>query len=194
MVEIAASSAMCKTRAQVYDATIAAVERRSPTTLAFTLEGAGPVAFLPGQYVNLRLPGSAEHRSYSFASAPGDDRLAFLIRDIPDGRMSGFLRAAAPGTAVEFTGPSGSFYLRDVTRPLLFLAGGTGLAPVPVDAAPAGGEGDERPARSTSSTASPATTTSSTSRRWSRSPPASRASASPPWSPTRPAPIRARAT
>jgi benzoate/toluate 1,2-dioxygenase reductase subunit len=43
--------------------------------------------------------------------------------------MSAFLRAAAPGTAVEFTGPSGSFYLRDVTRPLLFLAGGTGLAP-----------------------------------------------------------------
>jgi benzoate/toluate 1,2-dioxygenase reductase component len=129
VVEIAASSAMCKTKAQVYDATIASVERRSPTTLAFTLEGAGPVAFLPGQYANLRLPGSAEHRSYSFASAPGDERLAFLIRDIPEGRMSGFLRSAAPGAAVEFIGPSGSFYLRDVTRPLLFLAGGTGLAP-----------------------------------------------------------------
>jgi benzoate/toluate 1,2-dioxygenase reductase subunit len=129
VVEIAASSAMCKTRAQGYDATVAAVERLSPTTLAFTLEGAGPVAFLPGQYVNLRVPGSAEHRSYSFASAPGDDRLAFLVRDIPDGRMSGFLRSAAPGASVEFTGPSGSFYLRDVTRPLLFLAGGTGLAP-----------------------------------------------------------------
>jgi benzoate/toluate 1,2-dioxygenase reductase subunit len=30
---------------------------------------------------------------------------------------------------MEFTGPSGSFYLREVKRPLLFLAGGTGLAP-----------------------------------------------------------------
>jgi benzoate/toluate 1,2-dioxygenase reductase subunit len=129
VVEIAASAAACKTRAQSFAATIGAVERLSPTTLAFTLEGAGPVAFLAGQYVNLRLPGTGEHRSYSFASAPGDDRLAFLVRDIPEGRMSGFLRAAAPGDAVEFTGPSGSFYLRDVTRPLLFLAGGTGLAP-----------------------------------------------------------------
>ena len=27
------------------------------------------------------------------------------------------------------TGPVGSFYLRDIKRPLLFLAGGTGLAP-----------------------------------------------------------------
>ena len=58
VVEIAASSAMCKTRPQSFDATIGAVERLSPTTLAFTLEGAGPVAFLPGQYANLQLPGS----------------------------------------------------------------------------------------------------------------------------------------
>ena len=30
---------------------------------------------------------------------------------------------------MEFIGPSGSFYLREIRRPLLFLAGGTGLAP-----------------------------------------------------------------
>ncbi len=30
---------------------------------------------------------------------------------------------------MEFSGPSGSFYLRDIKRPVLFLAGGTGLAP-----------------------------------------------------------------
>ena len=129
VVEIAASSAMCKTKPQSFNATIGSVERLSPTTLAFTLEGAGPVAFLPGQYANLALPGSGEHRSYSFSTAPGDETLGFLIRDIPQGRMSAFLRAAVPGTPVAFTGPSGSFYLRDVTRPLLFLAGGTGLAP-----------------------------------------------------------------
>jgi benzoate/toluate 1,2-dioxygenase reductase component len=129
VVDIAASSAMCKTKAQSYGATIGSVERLSETTLAFTLESAGTVGFLPGQYVNLGLPGTGESRSYSFASAPGDERLAFLIRDIPGGRMSGFIREAQPGAAVEFTGPSGSFYLRDVRRPVLFLAGGTGLAP-----------------------------------------------------------------
>jgi benzoate/toluate 1,2-dioxygenase reductase component len=129
VVDIAASSAMCKTKAQTYKARVAAVERLSETTLAFTLEGAGAVGFLPGQYVNLGVPGTGEARSYSFASAPGDESLAFLIRDIPGGKMSGFIRGAEPGAAVEFTGPSGSFYLRDVARPVLFLAGGTGLAP-----------------------------------------------------------------
>jgi benzoate/toluate 1,2-dioxygenase reductase subunit len=43
--------------------------------------------------------------------------------------MSTWLESAQPGNKVELTGPLGSFYLRAVERPLLFLAGGTGLAP-----------------------------------------------------------------
>ena len=44
--------------------------------------------------------------------------------------MSSFLRdRAVPGTPVAVAGPAGSFYLRDIKRPVLFLAGGTGLAP-----------------------------------------------------------------
>ena len=44
--------------------------------------------------------------------------------------MSAYLRDRAQvGDAMEFTGPVGSFYLREIKRPLLFLAGGTGLAP-----------------------------------------------------------------
>jgi benzoate/toluate 1,2-dioxygenase reductase subunit len=56
--------------------------------------------------------------------------LSFLVRDIPRGLMSTWLRdIAVPGAPMALIGPSGSFYLRDVARPLLFLAGGTGLAP-----------------------------------------------------------------
>ena len=52
------------------------------------------------------------------------------MRDIGPGLMSTFLREKAePGSAMEFIGPSGAFYLREIKRPLLFLAGGTGLAP-----------------------------------------------------------------
>lgn len=43
--------------------------------------------------------------------------------------MSGWLERAQPGDRVPMTGPLGSFYLREVVRPLLLLAGGTGLAP-----------------------------------------------------------------
>ena len=76
------------------------------------------------------MPGTDQRRAYSFSSAPGAAALSFLVRDIPQGLMSTWLRdVAAPGAALEFSGPTGSFYLRAVTRPLLFLAGGTGLAP-----------------------------------------------------------------
>lgn len=129
-VSILASSAACKTKPQTYETKLRAVEPLSPTAIAFTLETPAGFSFLPGQYVNVGIPGTAEYRSYSFSSAPGADALSFLVRDIPDGRMSTWLRqAATPGTAIGFSGPAGGFYLRDVTRPLLFLAGGTGLAP-----------------------------------------------------------------
>ena len=44
--------------------------------------------------------------------------------------MSHFLASdARVGDRMSFSGPYGSFYLREVTRPVLFLAGGTGIAP-----------------------------------------------------------------
>lgn len=93
--------------------------------------GAGPLSFLPGQYVNIQVPGSEQRRSYSFSSRPGAAEAGFLVRNIPGGLMTTFLAAARPGAALSFTGPVGSFYLRDVRRPVLMLAGGTGLAPFP---------------------------------------------------------------
>lgn len=130
VVSIAASSEVCKTKGQTFQARLRSVDRLSDTTIAFTLEGAGPIVFLPGQYVNVQVPGTEHKRSYSFSSPPGADTQSFLVRDIPHGVMSTFLREKAePGTPVELVGPSGSFYLREVRRPLLFLAGGTGLAP-----------------------------------------------------------------
>lgn len=130
VLRVAAGSDACKTKPQAHAGTVAAVERLSGTTLALRLRLDGPVNFLPGQYVNIEVPGSGQKRSYSFASAPGAAEAEFLVRHIPGGLMTTFLTgAAAPGQAVAFTGPAGSFYLRPVLRPVLMLAGGTGLAP-----------------------------------------------------------------
>ncbi len=129
VLRIAASSDVCKVKAGSNSATLGAVTRLSDTTIAFTLDPAVPLGFLAGQYVSILVPGSDQKRSYSFSSAPGAAALEFLVRDIPHGMMSRFLREAQPGTGMEFSGPSGSFYLRDIKRPVLFLAGGTGLAP-----------------------------------------------------------------
>jgi benzoate/toluate 1,2-dioxygenase reductase subunit len=131
VIKIAASSEVCKTKGQNFTAHLNAVERLSPTTITFSLSLKGDgLGFLAGQYVNVLVPGTDQRRSYSFSSAPDSMELSFLVRDIPRGVMSSFLREnATPGTPMEFVGPAGSFYLREIKRPLLFLAGGTGLAP-----------------------------------------------------------------
>jgi benzoate/toluate 1,2-dioxygenase reductase subunit len=54
-----------------------------------------------------------------------------MVRITPQGAMSEYLRDRAQvGDTIEFTGPYGSFFLREPKRPLLLLAGGTGLAPL----------------------------------------------------------------
>lgn len=130
VLRVAASSDACKTKPAAYAGAIAALRRLSDTTTEFTIRTEGtPPAFLPGQYVNVEVPGSGQRRSYSFSSPPGAAEAGFLVRNIPGGLMTTFLDGAQPGTPVTFTGPVGGFYLRDVRRPVLMLAGGTGLAP-----------------------------------------------------------------
>jgi len=130
VVRVPASSAACKTAVGSHGGRLTRIARDSATTVSFALQAERPLAFLPGQYVNLQVPGSKEMRSYSFSSAPNRCELAFLIRDVPGGLMSSYMRAKArPDDFLMFTGPYGSFYLRPTVRPVLMLAGGTGLAP-----------------------------------------------------------------
>src|SRR5262249_19677182 len=50
VVAIAASSEVCKTKGHSFQARLKSVERLSDTTIAFSLDGPEPLAFLPGQY------------------------------------------------------------------------------------------------------------------------------------------------
>ncbi|MFC3609463.1 benzoate 1,2-dioxygenase electron transfer component BenC [Stutzerimonas tarimensis] len=132
VVAVPVPSTLCKTGIARFEARLAAVTPHQDAALEVsfeTLSGATPPSFLPGQYVNIGVPGSGQTRAYSFSSAPGAARFGFLIKRVPGGLMSGYLDRAQAGESLEFTGPLGSFYLREVTRPLLMLAGGTGLAP-----------------------------------------------------------------
>ena len=100
-------------------------------SLALDCDDREKLVFLPGQYVNIAVPGTEQTRSYSFSSAPDAEQLTFLIKLSPGGIMSDWLEnTAAVGDSVQFTGPHGSFFLRESEAPLLLLAGGTGLAPI----------------------------------------------------------------
>jgi benzoate/toluate 1,2-dioxygenase reductase subunit len=132
VVRIPATSASCKTGVGTFPGRIAAVEQLSPSTIRFAvaLDDPAQLDFLPGQYVNVAVPGTDQSRSYSFSSAPGAAEASFVVRNVPDGLMSGWLTGQArPGQAISFAGPYGSFYLRPLRRPVLMLAGGTGIAP-----------------------------------------------------------------
>jgi benzoate/toluate 1,2-dioxygenase reductase subunit len=131
IVSVPTRSSVCKTGQQKLAATVAGVTPHNDAAIVLELDFDAHVApqFLPGQYVNIDVPGSGAPRSYSFTSAPGESRLGFLIKKQPGGMMSNWLAHAKPGDRLTFTGPMGSFYLRETQRPLLFLAGGTGLAP-----------------------------------------------------------------
>lgn len=130
VIQVPVASSMCKTGIDSFSATVAEVRQHDDAAyeLVVIVNEKQPT-FLAGQYVNITVPGSEEHRSYSFSSAPGDPHMGFLIKQVPNGLMSTWLTQAKVGQELQMTGPLGSFYLRTVTRPLLFLAGGTGLAP-----------------------------------------------------------------
>ncbi len=132
VLSVPTTSLACKTGQQVFAATVTRIEPHQDAAVVLELavdDEAQAPAFLPGQYVNIAVPGSGDHRSYSFSSAPGERSLGFLIKKIPGGLMGNWLARAKPGDRLDLTGPMGSFYLRDGEGPLLFLAGGTGLAP-----------------------------------------------------------------
>ncbi|MEM7466170.1 MAG: 2Fe-2S iron-sulfur cluster binding domain-containing protein [Pseudomonadota bacterium] len=87
--------------------------------------------FEPGQFVQLRVPGTDAWRSYSIASGARDmPNIAFYVRILPEGVMSDYLKAEAEvGDLVELEAPFGSFCLRKSKSQHIFIAGGTGLAP-----------------------------------------------------------------
>ena len=97
VLRIATTSAVAKTSAATHHGTITGVDRLSPTTVALTIEISDreTLAFLPGQYVNIAVPGTEESRSYSFSNAPEHDALTFLVKLTPGGLMSEYLESRA---------------------------------------------------------------------------------------------------
>lgn len=88
--------------------------------------------YLAGQYIDLLLK-DGRRRSFSIATAPDDDALLELhIRHVPGGFFSDQLFSQFKGREIlRFEGPFGAFYLREESdKPMIFVAGGTGFAPI----------------------------------------------------------------
>lgn len=105
----------------------------TPDIREFRFRTAAAADFLPGQYALLEVPGIAAPRAYSMsnlANAEGDWH--FQIRMVPNGKASGHLfRQLEPGDEIGIDGPYGLAWLRrESPRPIVCIAGGSGLAPM----------------------------------------------------------------
>ena len=134
VIAVPVASSACKVQPVDFEAEIVAVQHLSANRIALTVRAASGSLpqFLAGQYVNISVPGAAgTSRSYSFSSLPGAETGTFVIRNVEGGLMSSYLEhVAKPGDRLTLRGPLGSFYLRSPKRPMVFLAGGTGIAPI----------------------------------------------------------------
>ena len=94
------------------------------------------ITFKAGQFVSFEVPKERQPRPvtrpYSIASPPEQrDRILLVLNLVQGGPGSEYLFSLREGSRTSFKGPAGAFYLRDDgARELLFVATGTGIAPM----------------------------------------------------------------
>ena len=94
------------------------------------LPGEG-IEFQSGQYVNVTVPGLERPRAFSLANPASErHRLELNVRRVEEGAGTAYMHERlAPGQELRFTGPWGRFYVRrSDPKPILFVAGGSGLS------------------------------------------------------------------
>ncbi len=103
----------------------------------FELKEPDRMSYVPGQYVQFFTPayeGSEEevYRAYSISSETSDEGfIELIIRLVPNGICTTYLfEHLKVGDPVKINGPYGDFRLQDTDAPIVFIAGGSGMAPI----------------------------------------------------------------
>jgi len=121
-------------RARTHPCRVQILEHVSPDVarVVLRLPPGAEFRYHPGQYIDILAQGGLR-RSYSIANAhAAGNQIELHVRRIPGGTMSDYwFGQAKANDLLRLQGPLGTFFLRDVAgRDLLFLATGTGIAPV----------------------------------------------------------------
>ena len=116
-----------------YAGRVDSIERLSGEVmrLMVSLPDGRRIGFTAGQYVNIVLD-DGQRRAFSFANPPYDNaRIELHVRLIPGGRFTTHVFSGMKaGDSLVFEGPIGAFSLHESERPILFVAGATGFAPI----------------------------------------------------------------
>ena len=99
--------------------------------LYLQLPASEKLQFKAGQYIEFILKDGAR-RAFSIANAPHDDAFIELhLRKVAGGQFTEFVfNELADKAIMRIEAPLGSFYVRDTAKPMIFVAGGTGFAPI----------------------------------------------------------------
>lgn len=116
--------------------TVDELVQETPRVASLLLDVPAWPGHLAGQHVDVRLTaedGYQAQRSYSIASAPEDRRLALTVERLDDGEVSPYLVGEVrKGDTIELRGPIGGYFVWEAgdDRPLLLIAGGSGVVPL----------------------------------------------------------------
>ena len=111
--------------------------------LSLRLPPTARIEYLAGQFIDLIING--QRRSYSIANASGGN-IELHIRKVSNGVFSQIIfNELKLQQLLRIEGPQGTFFVRDNDRPLIFLAGGTGSAPVKAMVEELINKNDQRP-------------------------------------------------
>lgn len=116
---------------QEYTATL--ISKRQPASdiwhYEFSLPEGPRLDFVAGQYLLLKL--EERYRQYSIASRDTwHDKFELILETIPQGLGSNYLMNLPIGGKALFKGPAGVFTLKETPKNKIFLATGTGIAPI----------------------------------------------------------------
>lgn len=134
VIECREVTALNGIKPRIMPARVEKMEKLSSDVMALYLKlpSQERLQFMAGQYIEFLLK-DGKRRAFSLANAPhNDELLEFHLRLIAGGQFTQYVFSEMHEKAIlRFEGPFGSFYLReDSDRPLIFVAGGTGFAPI----------------------------------------------------------------
>jgi ferredoxin-NADP reductase len=101
--------------------------------LEFTIDELDRFDFIPGQFISTVATdktGKQQTRAYSIASAPRSNQFDLCLNRVENGFFSNLLCDLEIGQTVQFHGPHGLFTLREPLTDSIFIATGTGIAPM----------------------------------------------------------------
>jgi ferredoxin-NADP reductase len=143
--------------------TVAEIREETATARTLVVDVPDWPGHAAGQHVDVRLTaedGYSTQRSYSIASAPAPGRLELTVQRLEDGEVSPYLTdGLRPGYPLELRGPIGGWFVWDPAdpRPVLLVAGGSGVVPLMSMLRARAAAGSEAPFRLVYSVRSPET-------------------------------------